>query len=312
MKANAIEIVTGQLIEMIENGVCPWSKPWQGAGGGLPLSGSTGKPYNGINLFVLAATAMVKGYESRHWLTFKQAKEIGGKVRKGEKSTAVIFWKLLEREKDGEIKKIPFARYYRVFNADQVEGLPEKFAPEPDEFQPLDFEPEAAAELLVASYSNSPEVRHEGAQAYYDPAADRVTMPAKERFKGVAEYYSTLFHELAHSTGHKSRLDRLEPASFGSHAYGLEELVAEMSSAILCAEAGLSVPVIENQAAYLASWLKTIKEEPGILVSAASKASKAVALMTAGLEVAKDVATAEPERAEAPAGQLCQAELFAA
>jgi antirestriction protein ArdC len=236
--------------------VVPWRSPILGrTSAGHPKNLQSGKQYRGVNVFLLAFTAFAKGYGSSYWLTFNQAKESGRAVRKGEKSSLVVFWKQYETtdKQTGEPAKIPVLRYYDVFNAEQIDGIE---APDAVKFDPIDFHPIDAAEQIAAGYANGPAVTHDGGQqAFYRPSTDSVHLPNKTRFASEEEYYSTLFHELSHSTGHSSRLDRkcdTTPQPFGSPDYGKEELVAECSAAFLSSHAGIQPAVIDNQAAYLA------------------------------------------------------------
>lgn len=271
------QTVTDQIIASLDAGVVPWRSPILGRSiASSPRNLSSGKAYRGVNVFLLAITQFSKGYESSTWLTFNQARDLGGSVRKGEKSAMVVFWKMLEKTEAGKEKKIPMLRYYNVFNACQCDGITPPDAPV---FTPTPFTPIESAARLVAAYADAPTLTHEGSKAFYRPSADSVTMPEPTRFATNEEYYSTLFHELAHSTGHSKRLDRhldnAAPTPFGSADYGKEELIAEMSAAFLSARAGISPTVIDNQAAYLGGWLKTIKSDKRLVVSAAGAAQKA-------------------------------------
>jgi antirestriction protein ArdC len=272
------QTVTDQIVSMLESGVVPWRSPILGRGkAGHPKNLNSGKRYRGVNVFLLAFTAFAKGYGSSYWLTFNQAKERGGNVRKGEKSSMVVFWKQYDTKdrQTGEPVRIPVLRYYNVFNAEQMEGIE---APDGVKFTPLDFKPIESAEQIAAGYRGSPTVSHDGGQqAYYRPLNDTVHMPEKTRFATVEAYYSTLFHELSHSTGHSTRLDRkidTDPKPFGSPDYGKEELVAEMSAAFLCGHAGIHPTVIGNQAAYLAGWRKQIKSDKKLVIAAAGQAQR--------------------------------------
>ena len=272
------QTVTDQIVGMLEAGVVPWRSPILGrSSAGHPKNLNTGKQYRGVNVFLLAFTAYAKGYGSSYWMTFNQAKERGGNVRKGEKSSMVVFWKQYETKdkQSGEPVRVPVLRYYNVFNAEQIDGIE---APDAVKFTPLDFKPIEAAEQIAAGYLGSPAVSHDGGQqAFYRPATDTVHMPEKTRFATCEEYYSTLFHELSHSTGHSTRLDRkidTDPKPFGSSDYGKEELVAEMSAAFLCGHAGIHPTVIGNQAAYLDGWLKVIKADKKLVIAAAGQAQR--------------------------------------
>jgi antirestriction protein ArdC len=270
--------VTNQIIAMLDKGVVPWRSPILGRQtAGLPQNLESTKPYRGVNVFLLALTAWSKGYGSSFWLTFNQAKAKGGTVRKGEKSSMVVFWKQYETTDTdtGDAKKIPVLRYYNVFNVEQCDGIA---APDAPSFQPTDFKPVEEAEKMVKGYADAPAIEHGGQQAFYRPGTDTVRLPEPARFASSEEYYSTLFHELAHSTGHSKRLDRkldTEPKPFGSADYGKEELIAEMAAAFLCGHAGIKPAVIENQAAYLQGWLKQLKQDKKLVIAAAGAAQKA-------------------------------------
>lgn len=279
MSFDLYQTVTDQIVAMLDAGVVPWRSPIPGrTSAGHPKNMNTGKPYRGVNVFLLAFTAFAKGYGSSYWMTFNQAKERGGNVRKGEKSSLVVFWKQYETtDKDsGQPVKVPVLRYYNVFNAEQIDGVE---IPNAVKFEPLDFKPIEAAEQIAAGYVGGPAVSHDGGgQAFYRPVTDSVHLPEQTRFASVEEFYSTLFHELGHSTGHSTRLDRkidTAPKPFGSPDYGKEELVAEMSAAFLCSHAGIQPTVIDNQATYLAGWLKQIKADKKLVIAAAGQAQRA-------------------------------------
>lgn len=272
------QTVTDQIVAMLEAGIVPWRSPILGRStAGHPKNLNTGKGYRGVNIFLLAFTAFAKGYGSSFWLTFNQAKERGGNVRKGEKSSMVIFWKQYEAadKQSGEPVKVPVLRYYNVFNAEQIDGIE---IPDAAKWEPIEFKPIEEAEKIAAGYLGGPAVHHDGGQkAYYRPSTDTVHLPEQTRFATVEEYYSTLFHELSHSTGHHTRLDRkidTNPKPFGSADYGKEELVAEMSAAFLCSSAGIQPTVIANQAAYVGGWLKQIKADKKLVISAAGQAQR--------------------------------------
>jgi antirestriction protein ArdC len=270
--------VTNQIIAMLEAGVVPWRSPILGQSkGGMPQNMESMKPYRGVNLFLLAFTAWQKGYESRYWLTFNQAKAHGGSIKKGEKSSIVVFWKQLDTtDRDtGEAKKVPLLRYYNVFNVAQCDGItPADAVP----FEPTAFKPIEAAEAIVKGYADGPTLEHGGQQAYYSPLYDTVKLPEPTRFASTEEYYATLFHELAHSTGHSKRIDRgldSTPKPFGSPDYGKEELIAEMAAAYLCGQSGIRPAVIENQAAYISGWLAKLQHDKKLIITAAGAGQKA-------------------------------------
>jgi antirestriction protein ArdC len=193
-----------------------------------------------------------------------------------EQHHLAVFWKIYKKEVDGEEKEIRLLRYYRVFNVEQCEGI-EYPKPEP---RAVDFNPIAEAQAIIDGMPNRPKLTFVGSQAYYRPVTDTVNMPAPESFSSPEEYYSTLFHEHVHSTGHASRLNRFkeeanETVAFGSNKYGKEELTAEMGAAFLCAIAGIVNQTIENSAAYIEGWRKKIKEDRKLVVFAAARAQKA-------------------------------------
>jgi antirestriction protein ArdC len=286
---NVYEIVTNKIIELLDKGVVPWNRPWTykagNNGGFCQMNLKTKKLYRGINPWLLLATAEEKGYTSPYWLSFKQAKDMGGNVKAGEKSTMVIFWKFLSKEiknSDGTIKNktIPMLRYYSVFNLEQCEGIEApKSTVETPAVSP-DLTPIEACEQIMALYKTCPSISYGSNKAYYSPMPDTITMPDKDQFTSMEKYYSVLFHEAAHSTGHESRLHRSNFLSFfGSENYGKEELVAEMTAAFLCATAGIENTTIENSAAYVASWKETIKADSKMVVMAAAQAQKAADYM---------------------------------
>ena len=228
-----------------------------------------------------------EGFESDYWLTFKQAQSLGGQVRKGEKGSLVTFWKLYttQDKATGEELNVPVLRHYTAFNATQVDGLqpPDKVPNEPQKV----FTPIARAQAIVDGYQAGPTTVHRGSLASYRPSEDQVQIPGPNRFETPESYYSTLFHELSHSTGHSSRLDRgldRDPKPFGSPDYSREELVAELSAAFLCATAGISPPVIEQSAAYLDGWIKVLKGDHRLVVAAAGAAQKSADRILADLD----------------------------
>lgn len=283
------EMVTEQVIKQLEAGTVPWRQPWtvsprQGTAS-LPYNGASGRPYRGVNVFLLIAA----GYTSPCWLTFRQIKEHGGQVRKGEHGTIVVFWKIrkIEAERDGQkcTDTVPLLRYYRVWNLEQVDGvtLPQRVQAEADAAPAEQPEPDEAAEAIIAGYTDGPATSHDGgSSAFYRPGDDTIHLPVRESFNAVDGYYTTRFHEMGHSTGHRSRLDRFKGSdqhTFGSHGYGREELVAEMTAAFLSAEAGLLPATVENTSSYIASWLRTIKEDRRAVVVAAGAAQRAADLI---------------------------------
>jgi antirestriction protein ArdC len=267
----AFEVITDRILAALDEGTIPWRKPWKC--GGFPRNLVTGKPYRGLNVFL----TIMQGYASPYWLTFKQAQEQGGQVRKGEKGTPIIYWNWQKRQvedHDGDIeeKQVPFIRYYTVFNLAQIDGI---VSPEG---QSSEFEPIVSCEDVINNMPKAPVIESGWARASYSPAADIVRMPPRNAFKSEAGYYSTLFHELTHSTGHASRLDRktiTEMAAFGSEDYSKEELIAELGAAFLCGHTGIEQETIENNAAYIAAWRERLSEDKRLIISAAAQAQKA-------------------------------------
>lgn len=268
--AKIYESVTARIVSELEAGTPPWVRPWKDArhrGMSLiPANVVSGRPYSGINTLILWAQAMALGYPSHAWCTFHQAKEVGAVVRKGESSTQIVFVRHIEDE-DG--KGYNMMRTFNVFNLAQLEKVPQKYgvasAPKAAEI----VRTEAKA---LADGSGVP-VIHGGNVAAYYPARDCITMPALQQFDSEDDYWQTLNHELTHSTGHKSRLDRQLGKRFTKHERACEELIAELGSAFLCARLGM--PAGFRSAAYLQSWIDVMKEDSRAIFTAASHASKA-------------------------------------
>ena len=275
-KIDVYQIVTDQIIEAMDrDGLPPWRKAWNGGLAGLPMNAVSKKAYRGVNVLLL----MANSYTDNRWVSYKQAQELGGTVKKGEKSTIVTFWKINKAEKEdanGEIvtKTIPMLRYYRVFNVEQCEGLT-KLKP----LTVVEHDPIPEAEAVVAGMPNPPSIDHLGGdKAFYSPMMDSISLPAKCSFGKVEEYYSTAFHEMGHSTGHQSRCNRknvCEINHFGDDNYSQEELVAEFCAAFLCAETGIIPATLENSAAYIKSWKNGLKADKKMVIFAASQGQKA-------------------------------------
>ncbi|MDP2727095.1 MAG: zincin-like metallopeptidase domain-containing protein, partial [Dehalococcoidia bacterium] len=275
--------VTDAVITALEQGKIMWRKPWKGAG--LPVSLSTGKAYRGVNTLLL----WVQGYSSSYWGTYKSIQDKGGQVRAKESGTTVVFWKFLRKtEKDPKDPSktktvtIPMLRTFKVFNSEQADWKDGK-SPVEKETPTLDFQPQEEAEKLVQGYLSNQETlkfQEKGSRAFYRPSEDLVNMPQRVTFDGVEEWYSTLFHELVHSTGSQGRLKRegiVENHFFGDVTYSREELIAEMGATFLCAMAGLDSPQrFQNSAAYIQGWLEAIKGDKKLVVTAAGRAQKAV------------------------------------
>ena len=260
--------VTDTIIAKLEEGVAPWTKSWSGNGFSIPLR-STGQAYRGINVLIL----MMQGRSGQHWFTYKQAAAAGGQVRKGEKGTTVIFYKQLKiKDKvSGDDKRIPLLRSFTVFNQCQIDGLPAKWTPAPVEAINAD-ERNIAVDAYIAA--TGAKITHGGDRAFYSPTDDRIQLPEWSAFEDGIAYYGTALHELAHWTGHASRLDRLVKRD--STAYATEELVGELSASFLGAALGIETELREDHVSYLASWLKVLKADKKAIFTAATKASKAV------------------------------------
>ena len=271
--------ITDKIMEELERGCVPWHKPWKSPDGvRVPMNYASKKPYRGVNTFLLAVSRFKAGYDSNYWLTFKQIQALGGNV-KGQHSEMVVFWKLLEKPAqsptaaEDETDYIPMLRCYRVFNLDQVSGIKKPALDGLPAFQPIE-----EAEQIGTRYQEQIEVSHGSARAFYQPSTDSIRMPDRETFDSAEEYYSTLFHEFTHSTGHKSRLNRpgiVEAHYFGDEIYSKEELIAEMGAAMLSGAVGIENRTIRNSASYIQSWLGKLKEDKKLVVHAAAAAQKA-------------------------------------
>jgi antirestriction protein ArdC len=263
-------IINNMIMDKLMNGKMPWKQTWNDYGPARNYVSK--KAYRGINAMILNNTE----FEYPLFLTFLQVKELGGFIKRGSKSIEVIYWKTLEFENDEKIKRIPYLKYYNVFNVDCVEGfnlkLPTKFVNDSID----------ACETIVNDMPSRPIIEHGGDQPYYNWMEDRVKVPHRDNFILSDEYYATLFHELAHSTGHTSRLDRdtcMKSAVYGSRDYCKEELVAEITTCFLCAEAGISNNTIDNSSAYIQFWVERLthmlREDNKAFVRASTLAQKA-------------------------------------
>ncbi len=270
------DVITTRIVELLQQGTIPWRKPWS-AGAGEPRNLASGKGYRGVSVFLLSAMP----FASPYWLTYRQAAERGGTVRKGSKGCPVVFWRWSngddEQAESGQggapaKRRAPLLRYYTVFNAEQCDGIatPATVA--------RNFEPISECERIVRSMPNAPRIENGASQAFYRPSTDTITTPSAQLFNSPALYYSTLFHELTHSTGHESRLARkgiTDTSMFGSHEYSREELIAEMGAAFLCGTAGIEAATLQESTAYLASWIKVLKGDSRLAITAAAQAQKA-------------------------------------
>ncbi len=269
------EIITQRIIDKLEQRTVPWRKPW--AGGGLPKNYINRKEYRGINPFLLRSV----GYAYPYFLTFIQAKQLGGNIKKGSKGMPVVFFKFVEKENEKNpetTKRFPVLRYYTVFNIEQTEGIDyyETIAESPtlDDFQTIQ-----EAEKTIQDMPNRPECQEIENRAYYSPTRDVVNMPRRNLFESEPAFYSTYFHELTHSTGHSSRLNRKTLAdqnAFGNHDYSKEELCAEMGAAMLCGHVGIENQTIDNCAAYIAGWLRALRSDKRFVIQAAGYAQRGV------------------------------------
>jgi antirestriction protein ArdC len=265
---NVYEIITHKVMEQLEKGKVPWRRPWGLAA--QPRNFITKLRYRGINRLLLSFAPV----SSPYWLTFKQIQRAEGTLKKGTKGFPVVYFDWKERTLDNnDTERYPVLRYYRVFNADHIEGIafPQ---PEARAHQPI-----AECERILTAMPNSPHIQYLLPHAYYVPGKDYINMPPKELFRSDEGYYATLFHELSHSTGHSSRLNRLKPdegdCRFGTPSYAREELIAEMSSAFLCATAGIDNVTLENQSSYISGWLDVLRKDKRMVIAAAGQAQKA-------------------------------------
>jgi antirestriction protein ArdC len=260
------KLVTDQLIAQLEAGTGQWKKSWASLGGGLPTR-FTGQNYKGINLIILAMT----GRGSAHWFTYKQAKSVGGQVRAGEEGTTVVFFKPFETQDrvTGEDITIPLMRAYTVFNAEQIDGLPEKYFKAVDLSKLNSNKRLADADAYIKA--TGAKIEHGGDRAYYAPLQHRIQLPTFEQFDSAVSYYGTALHEVGHWT--KGATDTIDRSKL---SYGEEELVAEIYASITCAKIGIESEVREDHAQYLAAWLKIIKADKKAIFRAARDAQKAV------------------------------------
>lgn len=268
MSKKVYEIITNKIIERLEEGTVPWNKPFIN---GVAKNWVSQKEYRGINTLLL---------DGGEYATFNQIRKAGGKVKKGAKSEIIVFWKLSkfkeENEETGEEeeKKIPLLRYYRVFKVgEQTEGIEPK-----DKETKFIHDPIQEAEKIIKEFKNCPDYTNNSGRAYYKPSHDVVNVPPLKDFTSPEEYYSTFFHEIVHSTGHKDRLNRPGVANlnpFGSEGYSREELVAELGASMLCGVAEIENKTIDNSASYIQSWLKALRNDKTLIVHASQQAQKA-------------------------------------
>lgn len=269
------EQFVNRIIEKIEkDNILPWVCTWKKYtnGDNLPCNFITKKHYRGINAFWL----MIMPYSSPYWLSYKQAKELGGNVKKGEKATPVVYYSTFEVEENEKKKEVPFLKTYPMFNIEQCEGIetPELIPLELNDNQIIDN-----CEEIIKNFKDIPQFEISiSNRAYYVPSKDLIKMPSINQFDCPESYYGTFFHELGHSTGHESRLNRSELKEshhFGDENYSKEELIAEMTACFLCAEAGIENTTFDNSVSYINGWLKVLKKNPNWLLQSASSAQKA-------------------------------------
>lgn len=274
--------ITDQIIRILETGVKPWTQPWAAGHAAGPVSRPlrwSGQSYAGINVLTLWASAMERGYAAPIWMTFKQALELGGAVRKGEKGSPVVYANTLTRTEtddatgeDAEVS-IPFLKGYTVFNVEQIDGLPAHFYA-PANAHPNPDQPIEHAERFFAA--TGAKLAHGGNAAYYRMASDHIQMPSYSVFFSAHDYYATLAHESIHWTRHPSRLNRsFDQKRFGDAGYAQEELVAELGAAFLCADLGLALEDRPDHAAYIASWLKALRDDKRVIFTASAHAQRA-------------------------------------
>lgn len=269
-KKDMYAIINNMIMQKLKNGKMPWKQTWNNFGPARNYVSQ--KPYRGINALILNNTE----FEYPLFLSFLQAKELGGNVKRGSKSIEVIYWKTLEFENDERTTRIPFLRYYNVFNIESVEGIKLKL--------PIKYVNDSIeqCESIINDIPSKPIIEHGGDEPHYNWKEDRIKVPYRNNFILSDEYYATLFHELAHSTGHETRLNRgtcMKPAAYGSRDYCKEELVAEIATCFLCGEAGIANNTIDNSSAYIQFWLERLtyllREDDKAFVRASAQAQRA-------------------------------------
>ena len=270
------QIVTDRIMTLLNEGVVPWQKPWTDAG--PPINLLSKRPYRGINFWLLHSLP----YTQNYFLTWEQVKAAGGSVNKDEKGHMIVFWKNIKKKPEefdekGNAKLIPMLRYYKVFNIEQCRDIPPGLMPVKNT-ELVDVDPLFACDEILNDMPTKPDLMVKGKAAYYTPETDVITMPPLKQFKSKEQYYGTLFHEIIHSTGHQSRLNRkgvVDCKPFGTPDYSLEELVAELGSAYLCHEAGILPNTISDSASYINNWLEVLKGDKRFIIQASGFAQKA-------------------------------------
>ncbi|ELI5720950.1 DUF1738 domain-containing protein [Vibrio fluvialis] len=279
-KSDFYQTVTDSIVKALESGVKPWACPWENnvAAGmsGLPYNLKSQNTYSGINVLLLWSSATENRFSSPAWLSYKQALEMGGQVRKGEKSTQIVFYKQIKKEDEqGNEEIVPIMKTYSIFNLDQIDGIQSPQVEEPKPLDTNDYEQYSHVESVIEATGAN--IIEKGIKAFYRPSSDIIVVPPKPLFKSAADYFSTKLHELSHWTGAKHRLDRKGGQSFGDHDYAFEELVAELSSAFLGAE--LSIYGDVQHESYIASWLKALNNDKRYIFKAAAQAAKSHAFI---------------------------------
>jgi antirestriction protein ArdC len=301
-QADVYTHVTDRILAALEQGARPWMQPWNAAHAAGKISRPlrhSGTPYQGVNVLLLWMDATAKGYTAPIWMTYNQARELGGQVRKGEHGARVVFANTLKRTEtneetgEDEEREIPFLKGYTVFNVEQIDDLPASYHAQA--IPPILSPAERNARMEAFFTATHADIRYGGNRAFYAIGPDTIQMPPFEFFKDPESYYATLAHECTHWTRHPSRLNRdLGRKQWGDAGYAMEELVAEIGSAFLCAELDLTPEIREDHAAYIENWLKVLKSDKHAIFTAASYAQKAADFLRAALET--DSAHEEPER----------------
>lgn len=274
-KMSVYEMVTSRILSALDSGVIPWHQPWESTSGGFHSNLKSKKNYRGINQLLLSMSAMAGGWNSPYWLSFKQAKEMGGTVRKGEKGTLVVFYKPVKAEESKTSNGYLILRYYYVWNTDQCDGIDSKIPAPLDPADVKPFSPIETAEAILNGMPNPPSLSYGGDRACYSPPLDAVRLPNREDFETEERFYCTAFHEFAHATGHESRLKREFGTQFGNEKYSNEELIAEFGAAMLCGIAGIDNETLDHSAAYIDHWKKAFEADPKLIVKLAGKGQKA-------------------------------------
>ena len=294
LKTDLYERITARIVDDLSNGTRPWLKPLTATAPGpqaRPRS-CNGEPHQGINTLLLWSDAAARGFASPSWMTYRQALELGGQVRRGEAGTGIVYASAYEKTEKTEAgveeeRSIPFLKAYTVFNADQVDGLPERFKNAPTALpQPLAIDKAAEAFFL----NTGAVIRHGGDRAYYAPGPDAIQLPQPGAFQTADGYLSTKAHEVVHWTGHQGRLNRQFGQRFGDHAYAFEELVAEIGAAFLCADLGVTAKAREDHAAYIANWLTVLKNDKRAIFTAAAQAQRAAVFLDPFQQAAEPLA----------------------